>query len=960
MEYFLQRIARLLKEEHGNTLNRHCLVFPGRRAGLYLVKYLSSYIEKPVWLPSILTINDLFRTYSHLQPAANEILLFQLYKSYSLLSKAAGSFDDFYFWGDMLINDFDDVDKYLVDASKLFVNVRDLKEIDQRFGELTDEQKDIIRQFWTNVDIARPTNEKNEFVSLWAVLNDLYEHFRGSLRKQNLSYEGMIFRDVAESNRAELTGATQWDTIHFIGFNALNECEKKLMKVLHDSGNARFYWDYDESYIDEKGYNSAGFFMKDNIRMFGNDMPGDWNYKWLYRTDSGVRRQVVETSSDTAQVKIVSDLVASIPGLTAENAHHTAVVLADENLLMPLLTSLPSSGLNINITMGYPLRHTTVYTLISYLTELQRLSINGNEGARFSAETVKGLIDHPLIREMMTGDDEAAAASIWAINSAWIPSARLCQGNLFTMLFRKCDSPAGIAEWLRNILSSIALHSGKDLSEEEETAQNIRNEFIYRVSLALNRLDAVISGNEVTFSASTYIRILERLIRNQSVPFSGEPLLGIQIMGILETRALDFRNLIMLSMNEGIVPAVSSASSFIPFSLRQAFGMPSVNHQESIFAYHFYRLIQRSENITFVYNSNSEGLRSGEMSRFLTQMNFDKSLKPEFRNVSFEIRSPLMPPETVKRTAEHVRLLGSRYYANGSGRMLSPSAINSWLNCRMQFFYRYVLGIREPEDLSGEIDSAMFGSILHEVMRTLYSDFIGMALSKEAIRKMTGDDEMLQKAVSDAITREFRNGEEGVVTGNELIVREVLLAYLKRILKADASFAPVTILNLEEKFDFTISLKKDEKESKVTTGGIIDRIDYSGGSTRIVDYKTGNIAPFVCSVDDLFKEDRKKEYDGWLQILLYSEAYLQKLPGKIVQPSIYGIKKMTGGKTETRLLIKPDRTEAPLVDYLQIRDQFMQGLRDTISKIFDPGEDFTMTRTDSKCAYCKYRILCMR
>lgn len=960
MEYFLQRIARLFKEEYGNTLNRHCLVFPGRRAGLYLIKYLSSYIEKPVWLPSILTINDLFRTYSHLQPAGNEILLFELYKSYSGLTKTPGSFDDFYFWGDMLLNDFDDVDKYLVNASKIFINVKDLKEIDQRFGGLTDGQKNIIRQFWTNVDITKPTDEKIEFVNLWAVLNDLYEHFGASLRRKNLSYEGMIFRDVAESDPDELVSSTQWDIVHFIGFNALNECEKTLMKVLQSSGKARFYWDYDESYVNEKGYNSAGFFMKENLKMFGNDMPADWNYKWLYKTGASVRRQVVETSSDTAQVKIVNELVGAIPGLTAENAHHTAVVLADENLLMPLLTSLPASDLNINITMGYPIRHTIVYTLISYLTTLQRTAIKGSGALCFSADCVRGIIGHPLIKELLTDEDAVTANLIKSTNSAWLPATGLTGGNLFSMIFKNCESPSEFAAWLRIILSTLALHSGTGISDDEKAAQNIRNEFIYRVTLSLNRLDTVISAQDINFSTSTYIRILERLLRSQSVPFSGEPLLGIQIMGILETRALDFRNLIFLSMNEGIVPAISSTSSFIPFSLRQAFGMPSVNHQESIFSYHFYRLIQRAENVTFVYNSDSEGLRSGEMSRFLTQMNFDTILKPDYKNLSFEIRSPAMSPETVRRTTDHARMLESSYYPSGSGKILSPSAINSWLSCRMKFFYRYVRGIKEPGSLSHEIDAAMFGSILHEIMRFLYSGYINRAMSQELINRMASDDEMLQKVISDTIIREFNNVEERYITGNELIVREVLLAYLKRILRADAAFAPVTILHLEETFDFTVTFRHEEKERAIRTGGIIDRIDSSVGQTRIVDYKTGDIASSVCSVDDLFEEGRKKDFDGWLQTLLYCEAYIQKFRNKPVQPSIYGIKKMSAGKFETRLLLKPERSGMPVDDYMQVRDQFLSGLKETIAKIFDPAEDFKMTETRSNCRFCSYRILCMR
>ncbi|MCX6254529.1 MAG: hypothetical protein NTV31_08650 [Bacteroidia bacterium] len=309
MEYFLERIARSLHREFGNTLNRHCLVFPNRRAGLYFIKYLADRIEKPVWTPSIFTINELFRSYSSMQTAGNEILLFELYKVYRKLKKSPESFDDFYFWGDMLLNDFDDVDKYLVDASLLFRNVQDIKNIDQQFGGLTGLQVEIIKRFWINFNPDKSTNEKSGFISIWSILNDLYSGFRSSLKEQNLAYEGMILRELAENTDKDYTNETCWDMVHFIGFNALNECEKVIMTSFKKVGKARFYWDYDNSYIKEGKLNSAGFFLRDNLKTFGNDMPADWSYDTMISTGAQiVRRRVIDTSSDVAQVKLISQL----------------------------------------------------------------------------------------------------------------------------------------------------------------------------------------------------------------------------------------------------------------------------------------------------------------------------------------------------------------------------------------------------------------------------------------------------------------------------------------------------------------------------------------------------------------------------------------------------------------------------------------------------------------------------
>ncbi len=961
MDYFLESIARTVSNEFWNTLNRHCLVFPNRRAGLYFLKHLSAGIEKPVWAPSIYTINELFRSYSSLQLAGNEILLFELYKVYRKLRSSPESFDDFYFWGDMLMNDFDDVDKYLVDASALFSNVNDIRNIEHQFGSLTDEQKTIIKRFWVNFDIEKPTNEKAGFTGIWVILSGLYTGFRNSLKNNNLAYEGMIFRDIAETAEEQLVNATSWDMVHFIGFNALNQCERRLMTLLKKAGKARFYWDYDNSYINGATYNSAGYFMRDNLKIFGNNMPSEWNYDtMLGKSAPVVMRRVIETSSDVAQVKLISGLISEIPGLTPENAYHTAVVLADENLLMPVLTSLPENMCDINITMGYPLRQTLVYTFVRHLMDLQRSAVTNNGVVVFDSGCVINILKHSLMGKIAPGENISLADELIKQNPARVQAARFSDSEKLSLIFRKCPDPVTLSGYIKDILSLIALNID---SKENIVQRNIRNEFIYRIVLSVNRLESIINNPEISFTTDTYIRILDRMLRTQSVPFSGEPLSGIQIMGILETRALDFKNLIILSVNEGVLPAVSSSSSFIPFSLREAFGLPSVNHQESIYAYHFYRLLQRAENVTFAYNSNSEGLRNGEMSRFLIQMSYDKILKPDFMNLSFEIRSHNTIGSVIGRTSEHIQKLDSLYLNHGAGKILSPSAINLWLNCRMKFYYRYVSGLKEPEKISGDIDPAMLGNILHEIMRSLYLDHCGKVLNTEISDRLLKNDELLQRSVNKAINDKFKSGEEGFVRGNELIVRDVLLTFIRRILKFDRTLNPLTILRLEDPVDFTLKISSDNNEFLVRTGGIADRIDVVKGITRIVDYKTGNVSEKLKSLNDLFADDRDKDHDGWLQTLIYCEAYLSGQKDNAVRPSIYKIKKMSGSTFSDQLRLKADRNspEVFIDDYTKIRDEFVHGLKETIARIFNHGEPFIMTKDERmKCSYCPYRGLCLR
>ena len=965
MEYFLEKIAQSLQSEFGNTLNQHCLVFPNRRAGLYFLKYLAAKIKKPVWTPSIFTINELFRSNSSLQTAGNEILLFELYKVYRKLKKSPESFDDFYFWGDMLLNDFDDVDKYLVDASLLFSNVQDIKNIDQQFGGLTQGQVEIIKRFWINFNPDKPTNEKSGFISIWSVLNDLYSGFRSSLKEQNLAYEGMIFRELVENSEMDYTSGTRWEMVHFIGFNALNECEKVIMTRFKKAGKARFYWDYDNSYIKEGKLNSAGFFLRDNLKIFGNDMPSGWSYDTMISAGAPIiRRRVIDTSSDVAQVKLISQLIEELPDLTAGNAHHTAVVLADENLLMPVLTSLPENIGDINITMGHPLKQTLVYTLVKHLMDLQRTATSTDGVVRFSYKDVISILKHTLMSGLMGESDNEIINEVTKTNLIWVPSDRFARSEHLVRVFKKPLTPALLSDYFKDILSLIALNDEKtrDGSDNNPVQRNVRNEFIYRVVLSINRLETIVNSPDVSFTPDTYIRILDRMLRIQSVPFSGEPLSGVQIMGILETRALDFKNLIILSMNEGVLPAVSTGSSFIPFSLREAFGLPSVNHQESIYAYHFYRLLQRAENVTFTYNSNSEGLRSGEMSRFLIQMKYETAMKPDFLDLNFEIKTHGALGERIERREEHILQLNSQFLDKSKGRILSPSAINTWLNCRMKFYYRYINRLKEPEKVTTDIDPAMLGNILHEIMKSLYQDYIGQVINKDMLDSIIRDRQLLARVTNEAINEKFNNGKDSLISGNELIVRDVLMAYLIRTLYTDKTLAPLTILNLEDPFSFIMSTLSNGSQIEILTGGKIDRIDVVSGVTRIVDYKTSTVADMINSIGDLFADDRKKDPDGWLQTLLYCEAYLANKPGSVVRPSVYKIKKLAGGLITDKLKLKTDsKSEIVIDDYKIVREEFIYGLKGIITKIFSNDEPFSMTSdTRGKCSYCPYKALCMR
>lgn len=962
MTGFLERIAKKIYAENGNDLRNHCLVFPNRRAGLYFLKYLSAEIKQPVWTPAIVTINELFRSFSKLKNAENEILLTELYKVYRRIKKSPENFDDFFFWGDMMLNDFDDIDKYLVNAGSLFTNVRDIKKIDELFGGLTDSQIEIIKRFWVNFEAEKPTKEKAGFIATWEVLDQLYIEFRNFLQQKNLGYEGMIFRDVIESFDNGSEAAVKWKKIHFIGFNALNECEKAIMTRLKKLDKACFYWDYDNSYIIPGKLNSAGYFMKDNLKKFGNDMPTDWSFDTLLSADSSVvSRRVIDASSDVAQVKLIPALLKGITELTSENAHHTAVVLADENLLMPVLTSIPEDIGNVNITMGYPLKQTDVYSLVRDLLDLQRNSSERDGVLYFGYRSVNLLLRNGLMANFINRADEQLVNGILKSGTLWIPSDRFSDSPQLSRIFKKQSTPSILSDYIKDILSSSALDSQEDPDQKEASTakRNLRNEFIYRVVLTLNRLETISKSQDIIISTETWMRIFEKLLRAQSVPFSGEPLSGVQIMGILETRVLDFENLIILSVNEGILPSVSAGSSFIPFSLREAFGLPSINHQESIYAYHFYRLLQRAKNVTFVYNSNPDGLRSGEMSRFLLQMKYEPVLKPDFIDLNYEIKTHTSLNEIVTRTADHSLQLKKRFLNGAGSKVLSPSAINTWIGCRMKFYYRYVNNLTEPEKYPADIDPAMLGNLLHEIMTDFYLPLKGKLITAEFLKTILSDKGIISGIIDKVFCEKFNSSIDVFINGNELIVRDVLLKYFIRILNADKNYAPFTILNIEENFSFTVN---SGNIAGLKIGGKVDRIDVKDDVVRVIDYKTGIVADSIKSLQSLFSEERKKDADGWLQTLLYCEAYIAENKGVRVCPTIYNVKKNHGDKLIGSLVIKDDsRNEFIVRSYDQIRQEFLPGLISLADNIFSTEQPFSMAGDIwNKCGNCTYNVLCLR
>jgi hypothetical protein len=961
MTYFLEKIAQHLYAEFGDELNKHCLVFPNRRAGLYFLKYLAEVAGKPIWSPWIKTINELFQSLSLRHLAESEILVFELYKVYTDLNPKAGTIDDFFFWGEMIVNDFDDVDKYLADQEKLFINIQDIKDIETKFGSLTEDQIRIIRQFWVNFNPDSMTDQKNSFREIWSVLLPLYNKFKSSLVRSGYGYEGMIYREIAEKCINNESLEIQWHNIHFIGFNALNACEIELMMYLRNRGTAKFYWDYDEFYTSENIHHSAGFFLRDNIKKFGNDMPSDWNNRSeFFRNNGNSNVRIIDCSSDNAQVKLASELINGFYNPDKEKPHHTAIVLADENLILPMLTSIPDKVEDVNITMGYPLKFSPVYSLVSDLMELQSTSRSASNGdVLFNKDSVIKILSNSFFSGQEKNSDSGILIES-GLADHWIPASYFADKNLNFNIFRKASSSGQLSVYLKEILEGLYI-----LSEKNEDTNNsvnglsIKNEFIYRVITTINRLDAFLRKGNPEISVVTYKRLLDKILRGLAIPFTGEPLNGIQIMGLLETRSLDFTNLIILSVNEGILPRASAAGSFIPLSLREAFGLPTIRHQDSIYSYYFYRLLQRAKNIVLLYNSSAEGLRTGEMSRLLLQLEF--SQKPPSKSAHrFEIKASSQVPSEIMRTRKHSDIIASTYLGD-SGKTLSPSAVNTWLTCTMKFYYSYVCGIKEPKTTTSEVDSGMFGELLHLCMEKVYSPFKGNILDKLFIDTLLKNDKLINTIIIESVNEKLYNKRNTELKGNDLIISNILKSYLKLILSFDSRLAPLTICEME----YWISAKRgfihNGKSNNIRVGGFIDRLDMVREKLRITDYKTGKIEMQIPSIESLFDTSRNDRNDSWFQLLMYCSIFKSENPDKHIRPAIYPVRSMYDEGFLDTLSIKSFNGE-PLIldDFDNVKLMFDSGLEMVIADIFSNEKSFIMTDNIRKCSLCPYAGLCQR
>lgn len=959
MESFLKLVAADLYKHTEGNLAHTAVVFPNKRAGLFFNEYLAQESESPIWSPAYVSISELFRSLSPWEVGDPVKLVCELYKIFRRETQSTETLDDFYFWGEMLISDFDDADKNKVDTDKLFSNLQDLRNIMDDYTFIDDEQEEAIRQFFQNFSIERRTALKERFISLWDVLGNIYKGFRESLASQNIAYEGMMYRHVIEHLDVD---KLPYEKYVFVGFNVLNKVEHTLFTQLKDVGKAVFYWDYDEFYMKENRQavtHEAREFIRRNLRDFPSPLSGE-----LFKNLSKPKEvHYIASSTENAQARYLPQWIRN--NLTTPEKE-TAVVLCNEALLQPVLHSLPAEVKHVNITMGFPLSQTPVYSFLIALLELHTHGFNFKSG-RYTFQSVVTLLKHPYTRQL-TGQAELLEKELTRNNRFYPLPGELGKDEFLTRLFTPLSGNLNLCIRLSETLQQVAgiYQANTSGTEDTDAFNQLYRESLFKAYTTINRFRTLIEEDELTVQSETFRRLLVKVLSATNIPFHGEPAIGMQVMGVLETRNLDFRHLVLLSVNEGQLPKSGGDSSFIPYNLRKAFGMTTIEHKIAVYAYYFYRLLQRAERITLMYNTSSDGLNRGEWSRFMLQFLIEWP-HPITRQFLEAGQSPQgTSPITVEKTPDVMRRMQSLFDVRANPKAkFSPSALNYYLDCPLKFYYRYVAGLSAPDEVSAEIDSATFGSIFHYAAEHIYKDLTthGKVINKEALETLLRNEVKLQDYVDTAFKKLFFNvpqNEKPEYNGVQLINSAVIARYLKQLLQNDLRYAPFTFIASEMEVDEPIDIQTPKGVIKSRIGGIIDRMDSKDGTLRIVDYKTGGDADTPPHVESLFIPDKKRS-NYVFQTFLYAAIMCRKQPTMKIAPALLYIHRAA---TETYSPViqmgEPRKPKEAVEDFSKYEKEYRERLQGLLEEIFNPEKSFTQTEIIEKCTYCDFKALCKR
>ncbi len=998
---FLRLVARAFVKNEGSAYIKNSVasgnvqpfgdtsfVFPNRRSMKFFQKYLGeeygNVTGKPLFSPQMLTISELFDQLSGLQIADPIEALYILYRNYIMLKYCSPhdkstdteergglmeleqameqeSFDEFVHWGSTIIADFNDIDKYLIDSKQLFTNIKDLKQLDDDYSFLTGNQRKAVEQFWSNF-LKGGCNFKTEsFSALWEIMYDLYRNFGAELRGRGIGYEGMIYRSVAEDvmqrgdsetenslKLKELLNSNRYGRIVFVGFNAPNRCEKALMQWLKEHDKGDFYWDFYGPMVTDKE-NKSSMFVSDAVREFPS------RYELEQPELELPQFNVIGVPSGVGQAFVVADI---LNGIKDEAAFKTAVVLPDENLLMPVLNSIPEKFKTVNVTMGFPVSATPLMSFMNSVALMQKNVKDRNGKLCFYHAYVTEVLNHEYIRSCASEEGKRIIKEIVEQNRVFIEPYSDLGHPLLQSVFKIPANSSELLDYLIAILKELDL-----------CVDGLNREFVYRYYLGLERLKSL----AIPMKKETCLRLVSQINSSITIPFRGEPLAGLQIIGSLETRALDFENVIILNVNEGCFPASAKQNSLIPYNLRVGFGLPTYEVMDAIAAYHFYRSVYRAKNVWLLYDTRSEGVQSGEASRYVKQLKYHYEVKLNesvlgLSSVEVNGNTALM----VEKTPQIMKKLRDKF-AGEKGKYFSASSLKTYISCPMRFYLEKIEGIKEQDSVSEELGGGEFGTLFHYVMEHIYKKYLGEQVSRQLLEKEIEDIDRIYSLIDRGFKEELKIKE---IAGQNLIVREVVKKYVLLTLKEDIKHTP--FLYVASEGDYYHRLQVND-ELVVNFIAKIDRIDKVGGNLRVVDYKTTSKSAEgrkkSVDVEIMFDKEYKERYKHWIdetfQLYLYACVLADnpkqvKLPGGSQVNFAVQENENSGSADSLNMVIYPT-TGIAKVDsiisepiYKQKLNEFEAALKECIEEIFNKDIPFEAAKNDKTCEYCLFKNICGR
>ncbi|WP_084370726.1 PD-(D/E)XK nuclease family protein [Reichenbachiella faecimaris] len=935
---FLQSLAQKCKTQFELQCDQLTVIFPNKRAGVYFADYLAQLYAQPIWSPTILSFEEFVEQKQNKHFADDLQMIFLLYKAYKEIVKQPEDFDAFFPWGEMILKDYNDIDNYLVDVRHIFRVIKSQKELDEAFRHLSEKDQQTIQGFWKSF-LPTPNKKQNEFIATWSILTELYDRFNDLLNENGLIYKGRMFRDYAEQVDSLESSETFW----FAGFNALTKAEESIIKSYLKNGNTDIFWDVDAYYYNDQNQESGTFF-----REYAQDEHFKPSISRDLKETIGQAKLEIEILSapfSMGQIKGAAQKIEQL-SLTKAEQSELLIILTDESLLQSTLHALPDQIEHANVTMGWHIAQSRAYLFLSKVLALHD-KYQSNQLKKIQHKEILALLEYNDL--LAIDSDRISKFDVEALKSNSVYQLTKNAQEFFPEMAVLLSSVDSVQDLIVNLIAFIKDQNLNLLSDIDRSVAVL-------VHGTLKRINTAMQQHNVQLNFNSFYKLFLKLGSTLKLPLSGDHKQGIQIMGILETRNLSFKHVLVVGMNEGSWPKDSSNTSFIPYNIRKAFELPTVEHQDAMQSYLFYRLLHSAENLWISYNNISEFNHNGELSRYVRQLQYESELSFKLASLVNPISAGTEPVITIQKRENVLNGL-NEFLVNegGTNKRLSPSALNTYIDCKLKFYFQHIEKIREPDELLEDMDPSLFGNLLHGAMEHLYTGRQHWKAEDISDARSSLDQAIKQSFADQKLTE---NNEQ---TGRQIIAYEVIKAYMERILAFDEQHAPFDILGLEAT-DYFVDFPIETMDGSVQVGlkGIIDRIDEFKEVVRVLDYKSGRDDRKFGLMFDLIDGKSNKRNKAVFQLFYYCMLYKENHPDikKPIQPGLFNSKDLFDDKFDAMLTQTIDRKNRPVLNYTDFEEEFKDVLLYLLTEMFNPHIPFSQTEDEQKCQYCAYRQIC--